>query len=75
MISNLKTLLKYVLAVISFIAGIVIGFIALFLPPRGMIDNSVLVFIAQLLIFTSNILGFNINVPKSVKDIQPDKKD
>lgn len=69
-----KMSLKKILAVISFIAGIVIGFISLFLPPKGVIDNSVLIFVAQLLVFTSNILGFNINVPKSVKDIQSDKE-
>lgn len=66
--------LKNSIAVISFISAIVIGFIAIFLPPKGIIDTSVLWFIAQLLVFTSNILGFNFHVPKSDKIIQSNKK-
>lgn len=52
---------------ISFVAALVIGMIALFLPPEGVIDESVLWFIAQLLVFTSNIFGFNLDVFKSDK--------
>lgn len=62
-------LLKNSLALISFISAIVIGFVALFLPPQGIIDTSVLWFVAQLLVFTSNILGFNFRVFKSNKVI------
>ena len=64
---NMK--LKKAIAVISFLAAIVIGFIALFLPPQGIIDTSVLWFIAQLLVFTSNIFGFNFNVFNPNKDV------
>lgn len=60
---------KKAIAVLSFVSAIVIGFIALFLPPEGVIDSSVLWFIAQLLVFTSNIFGFNFNVFKSDKII------
>lgn len=68
-------MMKKVIAVLSFIAALVIGFIALFLPPQGIIDTSVLWFIAQLLVFTSNIFGFNLNVSQSDKIIQSNKKD
>lgn len=67
--------LKRAIAVLSFVTAIVIGFIALFLPPQGVIDTSVLWFIAQLLVFTSNIFGFNFNVSQSDKIVQSDKKD
>ena len=67
--------MKKVIAVISFSAAIIIGFIALFLPPQGIIDTSVLWFIAQLLVFTSNIFGFQFNVSQSDKIIQSSKKD
>lgn len=67
--------LKILIAIFSFLLAVVIGFIAVFLPPTGVIDTSVLWFIAQLLVFTSNIFGFNINVPFADKDIQPNKKD
>lgn len=52
---------------ISFVFALVIGMIALFLPPTGVIDSSVLWFIAQLLVFTANIFGFNLDVFKSDK--------
>ena len=67
--------MKKVLAVLSFISAIVLGFIAMFLPPKGVIDTSILWFIAQLLVFTSNIFGFNFNVSQSDKIIQSVKKD
>lgn len=62
-------ILKRIVAIVSFIVAIVIGFIAIFLPPKGVIDSSVLWFIAQLLVFTSNIFGFNLDVFKSHEDI------
>ena len=59
--------LKRWVAMISFFAAIIIGVIALFLPPSGVIDDSVLWFTAQLLVFTANIFGFNLDVFKSNK--------
>ena len=61
-------------SLIAFISAIVIGFIALFLPPSGVIHTSVLWFVAQLLVFVSNILGFNFNVFKPDSFIQSDKE-
>lgn len=51
-----------VFAIISFIASIIIGFWAMFIPPPGVIDNSILWFIAQLLLFTSTIIGIDYHV-------------
>lgn len=65
----MKRLWKSRLGIISFFASLVFGIIGLFLPPLGVIDNSVLIFIAQLLVFTSNILGFNLDVFKSDSDV------
>lgn len=53
---------KEIIAWISFVSSIIIGFLALFLPPIGIIDKSVLWFIAQMLLFSANILGINYNV-------------
>lgn len=53
---------KEIISWISFISSIIIGFLALFLPPIGIIDKSVLWFIAQMLLFSANILGINYNV-------------
>lgn len=58
---NSKTL-KSLISIISFLAAIVIGFIALFIPPKGIIDASVLWFTAQLLVFTSGLLGIDISI-------------
>ena len=48
---------KSIMSIFAFIAALIIGFVALFLPPIGIIDQSVLWFTAQLLVFTSGILG------------------
>lgn len=48
---------KYIMSIAAFVAALIIGFIALFLPPIGIIDQSVLWFTAQLLVFTSGLLG------------------
>lgn len=48
---------KCIMSIVAFVAALIIGFIALFIPPTGVIDQSVLWFTAQLLVFTSGILG------------------
>ena len=58
---NNKTL-KSLISIISFLTAIVIGFVALFIPPTGVIDASVLWFTAQLLVFTSGLLGIDISI-------------
>lgn len=51
--------IKNILSIMSFLSSIVIAYIAVFLPPLGIIDNSVLWFTAQLLLFTTSLLGIN----------------
>ena len=55
--------LKGWLALIAFIASLVLGFISLFIPPTGIIHSSVLVFVAQLLLFISGLIGINLTLP------------
>ena len=55
-------MIKSSISILAFIAGVVIGFIALFLPPTGIIHNSVLWFIAQMLVMTGTLLGVNIQI-------------
>lgn len=62
--------LKSVLSIVSFVAAIVIGFVALFIPPSGLIHTSVLWFTAQLLVFTSGLLGIEINIDALNKKIE-----
>lgn len=59
---------KYYYSTLSFVASIFVGIYAMFMPPIGIIDNSVLWFIAQLLLFTSSILGINYHVFESNKN-------
>lgn len=58
---------KHIMSIVSFTSAIIIGFIALWIPPAGIIDSSVLWWTSQLLIFTAGILGIDINLknPKS----------
>lgn len=53
---------KQIISIVAFLAAIVIGFIALFMPPTGIIDASVLWFTAQLLVFVSGVLGINLKL-------------
>lgn len=52
--------IRYYLSIASFIGAMVIGMMALWIPPTGIIDASVLWFIAQLLVFTSGLLGVRV---------------
>ena len=65
--------IKYALSIIAFVAAVVIGFIALFIPPQGVIDASVLWFTAQLLVFVSGILGFNLDYDFQKKRAKTEK--
>lgn len=58
---------KLIIGYICFLSALVVGFLALLLPPQGIIDNSVLWFVAQLLLFVSSIFGFDYHVFESGK--------
>lgn len=68
-----KLTLKQTLSVVSFLASLVIGFIALFIPPVGIIDPSILWFTAQLLCFTAGLLGINLNIDSLQQKIKTTK--
>jgi len=57
-----KEVIKCIISIVAFLAAVVIGFIALFIPPHGVIDASVLWFTAQLLVFVSGLLGINLSL-------------
>jgi len=69
--------IKQIISIIAFLSAIVIGFIALFIPPTGVIDASVLWFIAQLLVFVSGLLGINFSIDniKQVAQVVGKKKE
>lgn len=53
---------KIFIAIISVVAAIVIAFCALYIPPVGIIDSSVLWFIAQALLFAASIIGIDFKI-------------
>ena len=59
--------LKFILSIISFASSLIVGFMALFIPPTGIIDASVLWWIAQLLVFTSGLIGINLTIDNGKK--------
>lgn len=66
--------IKQIISIIAFLSAIVIGFIAVFIPPTGVIDASVLWFIAQLLVFVSGLLGINFSIDNIKQIAQVGKK-
>lgn len=61
--------LKAYLAVASFVMAVIFGFCGLFLPPTGAINPSVLIWLAQLLVFTAMLLGFSASENAILKEI------
>ena len=51
--------MKTKIALASFICAIVFGVAGLLIPPMGVIDSSVLIFVAQLLMLTATFLGID----------------
>lgn len=54
--------IKIVIALCSVFAAIAIAFCALYIPPVGIIDSSVLWFIAQTLLFAASIIGIDFKI-------------
>lgn len=77
MTQNNKEIVKTFISCAAFLSSVVIGFIALFIPPEGEIDSSVLWFIAQMLLFVSALLGVNLSLDniglKGITNVTSDK--
>ena len=54
--------IKNIISIICTIAAVAIAVIALYCPPLGVIDTSVLWFTAQLLVLVASIIGVNFNI-------------
>lgn len=61
MTKNLNTYIKQVLAILSFLAGVVFGLLGVFIIPRGIIDSSILIMCAQLFFLSATFLGLNVH--------------
>lgn len=51
---------KKLISLISLISGIALGVVGIILPPLGEIDNSVLIIVGQLLIYSSAVIGIKL---------------
>lgn len=76
---NKIEVIKILLAVASFIIGAALILIGLWLPPLGVIDNSVLIALGELLTFSASVLGINYTyqfklheLKKRVENIEKD---
>lgn len=65
--------LKEYLAIASFIASICFGVAAFTVPPLGIIDPSVLWWLAQLLCFSATLLGFSMTIDNLKQKIEGGK--
>lgn len=54
---NNKTMetIKFISALVMLVAGIVLAFISLYLPPEGVIDSSVLMFVGEIFVFVGSV--------------------
>lgn len=59
-----RNALKAYLAVASFVFAIIFAFTGMFCDPRGIVDNSVLILIAQLLVLCATMLGLRVDISK-----------
>lgn len=52
---NTKETIRFIAGIVCLIGGIVLSFIALYLPPAGVIDSSVLILIGEVLTFVGAV--------------------
>ena len=64
--SNIKDSVIIAVSVASFVVGVTLTFLGLFLPPTGVIDNSVLVAVGQFLTLAATGLGVKEYVDGSI---------
>ena len=64
--SNIKDSVIIAVSVAAFIVGVTLTFLGLFLPPTGVIDNSVLVAVGQFLTLAATGLGVKEYVDGSI---------
>ena len=58
---KIKNLSKIIVFLILFFVGVGFGIMGCLLPPTGVIDNSILILIAQIFILAASVYGFEIH--------------
>lgn len=59
-----RNALKAYLALTAFVFAIIFAFTGIFCDPRGIVDHTVLILIAQFLLFVATMLGLRIDISK-----------
>ena len=55
--------MRNIIALASLVWAIILSICALWLDPQGIIDSSVLVLLAQILVFIASIFGLKLPIP------------
>lgn len=58
---KIKNLSKIIVFLILFFVGVGFGIMGCLLPPTGVIDNSILILIAQIFILAASVYGFEVH--------------
>ena len=59
-----RNALKAYLALTAFVFAIIFAFTGIFCDPRGIVDHTVLILIAQFLLFVATMLGLRVDISK-----------
>lgn len=68
-----KKNLYYLTAILSFIFGWALTFISFFLPPAGIVDNSVIMILGQALTYCGSALGITMYVNNKFQEYSSNK--
>lgn len=58
---SFKEMLGYALAILTMLAGIVLLFLGMYIPPEGQIHSSVLSAFGMICVFSASLLGISIH--------------
>ena len=75
MSENTKETIKFLMGILCLVCGIVLSFTALFLPPQGVIDSSVLILIGEVLTFVGAIWHLGDYTRVQLKKIESETKE
>lgn len=71
--SGIKDSIIVAVSVASFLVGVVLTFLGLFLPPTGVIDNSVLIAAGQFLTLCATGLGVKEYVSGQIRRVEMER--
>ena len=57
----MKSTFNKILCITTLVAGIAFAIAGICLPPIGIIDNSILILVAQLLVYSASVIKIKIN--------------